>query len=99
MLKILFNGEPFSIVLIVYTGTLPGHGNGIQPEVFDGNELRRTGEPRVKQDVVRMVTGGLGSLQELDHDIRALHLRKFPPPGGERPSITLMDRPDKVPGF
>jgi len=97
--KDLIDGEPFSLVLIVYTGTLFGHGNGIHPKVFDGNELRRAGEPRVKQDVVRMVTSGLGSLQELDHDIRALHLSKFPPPGGERPSITLMDRPDKVLGF
>ena len=69
MLKILFNGEPFSIVLIVYTGTLPGHGNGIQPEVFDGNELRRAGEPRIKQDVVCMVTSGSDSPRELDHDL------------------------------
>lgn len=37
--------------------------------------------------------------QELDHDICTLHLRKFSPPGGEGPSITLMDRPDEVLGF
>ena len=67
--KYFINGEPFSIVLIVYTGTLPDHGNGIQPEVFDVNELRRAGEPRIKQDVVCMVTSGSGSPRELDHDL------------------------------
>ena len=97
--KDLVDVEPFSHVLIVYTGTLFNHGNGLQAKVFGGNELCWAGEPRVKQDVVCMVAGGLNSLQELNHDIRALHLRKFPPPGGERPSITLIDRPDEFPGF
>ena len=67
--KDLVDGEPFPLVLIVYTGTLFDHGNGIQSEVFDGNELRRTGEPRVKQDVVCMVTSGSDSPRELDHDL------------------------------
>ena len=94
--KDLVEGEPFLLVLIVYTGVLFDHGSGIQSEVFDGNKLCRTGEPCVKQDIVCMVASGSGGLQGLDHDIRALHLSKFPPFGGERPSITLMDGPDEV---
>lgn len=60
--KDLIEGEPFSLVLIVYTETLFYHGNGIQPKAFDGNKLRRAGEQRVKQDVIRIVISGLGSL-------------------------------------
>ena len=53
--KDIIDGVPFSLVFVVYTGTFLDHGNGTQPKVFDSNELRRTGEPRAKQDVVCMV--------------------------------------------
>ena len=97
--KDLIDGEPFSIVLIVSTGTFLIMAMEFSPRSLTAMSCVGLENYVLNKEVVRMVTSGLGCLQGLDHDIRALHLRKFPPPGGERPSIMLMDRPDKGFGF
>lgn len=72
------------------------HGNGIQTEFFHGNELRRIGKPGIKQNIICMMTGRLSLLQQLDHDIRSLHLCQLSAFCSKRTTIVLDYRSNEV---
>ena len=92
----LFDGKLLPFILVVNAGTLLEHSNGIQTEFFRSDQMCRTGEPLVKQDVVRMMTGVLRSLKQLDHDFCALCLCKLSTFCCKGTTIALVDRANKI---
>ena len=94
--KDLADRKLLPFVFIVNTGALLYHGDRVQPEGFDGNELGRAGEPRVKEDIVSLMPGRLSSLQKLNHHISSLHLCKLPAFRSEGTAIMLHNRANKA---